>query len=81
MRQKKRPANAQAFPGYPYPDYTAWGRISKTAAGGIFRGSGVPTFAAAKGSLYVNYDADATTNRLYINTDGSTTWAYFTASA
>lgn len=50
-------------------------------AGGIFWGEGAPTFAAAKGSLYVNYTAASTTTRLYVNTDGSTTWAYFTASA
>lgn len=54
---------------------------TKTKAGGIYRGSGAPSFAAPKGSLYVNYTATTTTTRLYINTDGSTTWANFTASA
>lgn len=48
---------------------------------GIYIGSGAPSFTAAKGSLYVNSTATTTTTRLYVNTDGSTTWAYFTASA
>lgn len=42
-------------------------------------GSGVPAMAAKKGSLYVNTSATTTTTRLYINTDGSTTWFAFTA--
>ena len=41
--------------------------------------NGVET--AAKGSLYTNTTAITTTTRLYINIDGATTWAHFTASA
>ena len=52
-----------------------------SGAGGIYTGNGAPTFVATKGSLYVQLDATTTTTRLYINTDGSTTWAYFTTSA
>jgi hypothetical protein len=48
---------------------------------GFYTGEGAPTFTAAQGSLYVDKTAASTTTRLYINTDGSTTWAYFTASA
>ncbi|TXG77185.1 hypothetical protein E6Q11_03130 [Candidatus Dojkabacteria bacterium] len=49
---------------------------------GIMRGSGAPTsITAQKGTLYVNLTASSTTTRLYINTDGSTTWGAFTASA
>lgn len=45
-------------------------------------GTGAPTgVSARKGSLYVNTTATTTTTRLYINTDGGTTWANFTASA
>lgn len=44
-------------------------------------GSGAPSMSAPKGSLYINTTATTTTTRLYVNTDGSTTWAYFTASA
>ena len=41
---------------------------------GIFFGSGVPTLAAAKGSLYLRSDGSTTNDRAYINTNGSTTW-------
>lgn len=44
-------------------------------------GSGVPTMAAKKGSLYINITATTTTTRLYINTDGGTTWTTFTTAA
>ena len=45
-------------------------------------GAGAPTgVTAKKGSLYVNTTATTTTTRLYINTDGGTTWATFTTSA
>lgn len=54
---------------------------TKTRAGGIYRGNGDPDFTAPKGSLYVKANAAATTDRLWINTDGAATWAYFTASA
>lgn len=47
----------------------------------VSSGSGVPTFAAPKGSLYINTTATTTTTRLYINTDGSTTWTTFTTAA
>lgn len=49
---------------------------------GVMRGSGAPTGITAQvGTLYVNTSASTSTTRLYINTDGGTTWAYFTASA
>lgn len=46
-------------------------------------GSGDPNtvVTAPKGSLWQRTDASSTTTRLYINTDGGTTWAHFTASA
>ena len=47
----------------------------------IIFGSGAPTLTAPQGSLYINITASTTTTRLYINTDGGTTWASFTASA
>jgi hypothetical protein len=43
-------------------------------------GVGVPSYSAAKGTLYINETATTATTRLYINIGGST-WAYFTASA
>jgi len=49
---------------------------------GIYVGSGTnPTFSAAQGSLFISTGSNDTASRLYINTTGSTTWAYFTASA
>lgn len=41
---------------------------------GIYAGSGAPTIAAGKGSLYLRTDGSGTNNRSYINTDGGTTW-------
>ncbi len=54
---------------------------SNTTNLGIFFGTSAPSFAAAQGSLYSNTGASTATTRLYVNTDGSTTWANFTASA
>jgi hypothetical protein len=49
---------------------------------GLLSGAGPPTgLTATKGTLYTNTTATTTTTRLYINTDGGTTWANFTASA
>lgn len=56
-------------------------KASTTSNLGAYYGTGDPTFSAAKGSTYVKTDATTTTTRLWINTDGSTTWAFFTASA
>lgn len=55
--------------------------FSSTANFGIFFGSGAPTLAAAKGSLYMRSDGSSTSTRAYVNTNGSTTWANLTASA
>lgn len=48
--------------------------VSSTANFGVFFGSGVPTLAAAKGSLYLRSDGSTTNDRAHINTDGGTTW-------
>ena len=48
---------------------------TNTAAGmGIYFGYGIPTVAAAKGSLYLRSDGSGVADRAYINTNGSTTW-------
>jgi hypothetical protein len=47
----------------------------------IQEGFGSPTHMAAKGTLYIRVDATTTTTRLWINTDGGVTWAYFTSSS
>jgi hypothetical protein len=49
-------------------------RMSSTANFGIFFGSGAPTLTAAKGSLYMRTDGSATSDRMYVNTDGATAW-------
>ena len=59
------PAGGTAGAGY---------RLSSTTNFGIFFGSGAPTLSAAKGSLYLRSDGSGTTDRMYVNTNGSTTW-------
>ena len=55
---------------------------TNVAAGmGIYVGSGAPTVAAAKGSLYLRSDGSTTNDRAYINTNGSTTWTALTTAA
>lgn len=45
---------------------------------GVFFGSGAPTLSAAKGSLYLRSDGTTVNDRMYVNTDGSTTWTAVT---
>jgi len=54
---------------------------TNTAVGmGIYIGSGAPTVAAAKGSLYLRSDGSSTSTRLYVS-DGSTTWIAVTTAS
>lgn len=55
--------------------------VSSTANFGIFFGSGAPTLSAAKGSLYLRSDGSGATDRIYVNTNGSTTWTALTSVA
>jgi hypothetical protein len=48
---------------------------------GVFSGSGAPSLSAPKGSIYTNTTATTTTTRLYVNTDGGTTWTNLTTAA
>lgn len=54
--------------------------VSSTASFGVFFGSGPPTLAAAKGSLYLRSDGTTTNDRAYINTNGGTTWTALTTA-
>jgi len=54
--------------------------ISSTANLGIYVGSGAPTVAAAKGSLYLRTDGNSTSTRLY-SSDGGTTWIAVTTAS
>lgn len=47
----------------------------------IVAGSGAPTIAAPKGSLYLRTDGSGVNDRAYINTDASTTWTALTTAA
>jgi hypothetical protein len=47
----------------------------------ITAGTGAPTFTAAQGSLYLRIDGSSTSTRLYVNTNGSTTWTNVTTAA
>lgn len=48
---------------------------------GIYFGSGAPTVSAPKGSVYLRTDGSSTSTRLYINSDGATTWTNATTAA
>lgn len=52
-----------------------------TAGFGIYYGSGAPTVSAAQGSIYLRSDGSSTSTRLYVNTNGSTSWTNVTTAA
>jgi hypothetical protein len=56
-------------------------RFSSTASFGVFFGSGAPTLSAAQGSIYLRSDGSGIANRMYINTNGSTTWTNVVTAA
>lgn len=66
------PAGGTAGAGYLF---------SSTANFGVFFGSGAPTLTAAKGSLYLRSDGSGVGDRMYVNTDGGTTWTSVTTAA
>ena len=54
---------------------------TNVAAGmGIYMGSGAPTVAAAKGSLYLRSDGSSASTRLFVS-DGGTTWIAVTTAS
>lgn len=55
--------------------------LSSTAAFGLYFGSGAPTVSAAQGSVYLRSDGSSTSTRLYVNTNGATTWTNVTTAA
>jgi hypothetical protein len=54
------------------------GVLISSSSVGIFAGTGVPTFSAARNSLYIRNDGTTTTTRWYINNNGSTGWSAMT---
>lgn len=56
-------------------------KLSSAAAFGVFIGTGVPSLSAGTGSLYLRSDGATATTRMYVNTNGSTTWTGVTTVA
>lgn len=52
-----------------------------TAGFGVYYGSGTPTVSAGQGSIYLRSDGSSASTRLYVNTNGSTTWTNVTTAA
>jgi len=48
---------------------------------GVYTGTGAPTISAAQGSLYLNKAGSSTSTRLYVNSDGGTTWVAVTTAS
>jgi hypothetical protein len=71
------PGAVVAYSTTPIPAGGAAGKgllVSSTPNFGLFFGSGAPAISAAKGALYMRSDGTTTNNRMYVNTDGATTW-------
>ncbi len=47
----------------------------------VVAGTGTPTYSAKKGTVYINLTGSSTSTRMYINTDGATTWTNVTTAA
>lgn len=52
-----------------------------TAGVGVYFGSGAPSISAPHGSLYLNTSGSSTSTRLYVNSDGATTWVAVTTAS
>jgi hypothetical protein len=72
MSSTAMPAGGTAGAGY---------KLSTTNNFGIFFGSGAPTLSAAQGSIYLRSDGTTTNDRMYVNTNGATTWTAVTTVA
>lgn len=55
--------------------------MGTTSGFGIYYGSGAPTVSAAQGSIYLRSDGSSTSTRMYVNTDGGTTWTPVTTGS
>lgn len=56
-------------------------KFSSTSNFGVFFGSGAPSLSAAKNSLYLRSDGSGVADRMYVNTNGSTTWTNVVTAA
>mgnify|MGYP001562922715 CR=1 FL=1 len=59
------PAGGTATVGYSFTSATNFG---------VYCGSGAPSMSAAQGSLYLRSDGTGTATRMYVNTNGATSW-------
>jgi hypothetical protein len=48
---------------------------------GFAAGTGAPSYSAPKGSLYIRTDGSSSTTRLYVNSDGATSWVAVTTAS
>jgi len=77
----------QLYISYQDANSTQWIPASPVSGTGgndplpVYSGDGPPTFAAVKGALYSNRTATTATTRVYVNTDGGTTWTHLVAGA
>ena len=55
--------------------------IAAASQPSVVCGTGAPTFAAPKGTVFIRLDGSSTASRRYINTNGSTTWTNVTTAA
>lgn len=55
--------------------------VPLTTQPSVVTGTGAPTYSAKKGTLYINLTGSSASTRLYVNTDGATTWTNFTSAA
>lgn len=55
--------------------------VPTTTQPSIVCGTAAPTFSAKKGTVYINLTGSSGATRMYINTDGATTWTNFTSAA
>ena len=73
------------YPGLRDNALTAGGVKSITLGGttspSICFGSGAPTLSAAQGSFYSRTDGSSSSTRLYVNSDGGTTWVAVTTAS
>lgn len=81
LRREQTALVQAAHRAEPYLVIEAMKTTPKKALLGVFAGSGVPTFSAMKGSLYLRTDGSSTSTRAYINTDGAGTWTAVTTAA
>ena len=56
-------------------------KMGSTANVGWYFGSGAPSVSAGQGSLYTRTDGSSSSTRLYVNSDGGTTWVAVTTAS